>query len=224
MLVQIALTWSNSVGVFDYFKPPQPPTFDSKSNTISAEVTRSLITPRIIISIFSIDFCKQYICETLIRKQRTNFSSLQMCGIVAQLVDAPICSLGGLGSNPVEAWIFQASSCDFSDLLTPKSYQHVIPPYNITDESNIKAMRLRGNDRPSERLLIVEEILLVSTVGIVSKTVERICPPILGFKGLTAAHLQGSFSLLVIITIISFVANVTRRYATRKLQSRGCSL
>ena len=223
-MVQIALTWSNSVGVFDYFKPPQPPTFDSKSNTISAEVTRSLITPRIIISIFSIDFCKQYICETLIRKQRTNFSSLQMCGIVAQLVDAPICSLGGLGSNPVEARIFQASSCDFSDLLTPKSYQHVIPPYNITDESNIKAMRLRGNDRPSERLLIVEEILLVSTVGIVSKTVERICPPILGFKGLTAAHLQGSFSLLVIITIISFVANVMRRYATGKLQSRGCSL
>ena len=203
-MVQIALTWSNSVGVFDYFKPPQPPTFDSKSNTISAEVTRSLIAPRIIISIFSIFFCKQYICETLIRKQRTNFSSLQMCGIVAQLVDAPICSLGGLGSNPVEAWIFQASPCDFSDLLTPQSYRHVIPPYNITDESNIKAMRLRGNDHPSERLLIVEEILLVSTVGIVSKTVERICPLILGFKGLTAAHIQGSFSLLVIITIISY--------------------
>ena len=84
-------------------------------------------------------------------------------------------------------------------------------------------MRLRGNDHPSERLLIVEEILLVSTVGIVSKTVAGICPPILGFKGLTAAHLQGSLSLLVIITIISFVAIVTRRYATRKLQSGGCS-
>ena len=147
-----------------------------------------------------------------------------MCGIVAQLVVAPICSLGGLGSNPVKAWIFLASSCDFSDLLTPKSYRHVIPPYNITDESNIKAMRLRGNDHPSERLLIVEQILLVSTVGIVSKTVERICPPILGFKGLTAAHIQGSFSFIVIITIISFVANVTRRYATGKLQSRGCPL
>ncbi|RMX51696.1 hypothetical protein pdam_00008112, partial [Pocillopora damicornis] len=39
---QIALTWSNSVGVFDYFKPPQPPTFDSKSNTISAEVQNLL--------------------------------------------------------------------------------------------------------------------------------------------------------------------------------------
>ena len=140
------------------------------------------------------------------------------------MVVAPICFLGGLGSNPVEAWIFQASSCDFSDLLTPKSYRHVIPPYHITDESNIRAMRPRGNDHPSERLLIVEKILFVSTVGIVSKTVERICPPILGFKGLTAAHLQESFSLLDIITIISFVANVTRRYATRKLQSRGCSL
>ena len=56
LLVQIALTWSNSVGVFDYFKPPQPPTFDSKSNTISAEVTRSLIAPCTIISIFSVVF------------------------------------------------------------------------------------------------------------------------------------------------------------------------
>ena len=35
---QIVLTWSNSVVVFDYFKPPQPPTFDSKANTITAEV------------------------------------------------------------------------------------------------------------------------------------------------------------------------------------------
>ncbi|XP_078360870.1 calcineurin-binding protein cabin-1-like isoform X1 [Oculina patagonica] len=39
---QIALTWSNSVVVFDYFKPPEPPTFDSKSNTISAEVQNLL--------------------------------------------------------------------------------------------------------------------------------------------------------------------------------------
>ena len=146
-----------------------------------------------------------------------------MCGIVAQLVDAPICSLGGLGSNPVEACIFQASSCEFSDLLTPKNYQHVIPPYNITDESNIKAMRLRGNDHPSERLLIVEEILLVSTVGIVSKTVERICPPILGYKELIAAHIQGSFSLLVIITIISFVVTVTRVF-TIKTKNFTCHL
>lgn len=37
---QIDLTWSNSVVVFDYFKPPEPPTFDSKANTISAEVGR----------------------------------------------------------------------------------------------------------------------------------------------------------------------------------------
>jgi len=39
---QIALTWSNSVVVFDYFKPPEPPTFDSKANTISAEVQNLL--------------------------------------------------------------------------------------------------------------------------------------------------------------------------------------
>ncbi|KAJ7387336.1 Calcineurin-binding protein cabin-1 [Desmophyllum pertusum] len=38
----IALTWSNSVVVFDYFKPPEPPTFESKSNTISAEVQNLL--------------------------------------------------------------------------------------------------------------------------------------------------------------------------------------
>lgn len=39
---QIALTWSNSVVVFDYFKPPELPTFDSKANTISSEVQNLL--------------------------------------------------------------------------------------------------------------------------------------------------------------------------------------
>lgn len=39
---QIALTWSNSAVVFDYFKPPEPPTFDSKANTITAEVQNLL--------------------------------------------------------------------------------------------------------------------------------------------------------------------------------------
>lgn len=39
---QISLTWSNSVVVFDYFKPPEPPTFDSKTNTITAEVQNLL--------------------------------------------------------------------------------------------------------------------------------------------------------------------------------------
>lgn len=39
---QLPLTWSNSVVVFDYFKPPELPTFDSKANTISAEVQNLL--------------------------------------------------------------------------------------------------------------------------------------------------------------------------------------
>ncbi|XP_015763214.1 PREDICTED: calcineurin-binding protein cabin-1-like [Acropora digitifera] len=39
---KISLTWSNSVVVFDYFKPPEPPTFDSKTNTITAEVQNLL--------------------------------------------------------------------------------------------------------------------------------------------------------------------------------------
>ncbi|XP_048581850.1 calcineurin-binding protein cabin-1 isoform X3 [Nematostella vectensis] len=35
---QIPLTWQNSAVVFNYFKPPELPTFDSKTNTISTEV------------------------------------------------------------------------------------------------------------------------------------------------------------------------------------------
>ncbi|XP_031557657.1 calcineurin-binding protein cabin-1-like [Actinia tenebrosa] len=35
---QIPLTWRNSAVVFNYFKPPELPTFDSKTNTISTEV------------------------------------------------------------------------------------------------------------------------------------------------------------------------------------------
>ena len=56
------------------------------------------------------------------------------------------------------------SSCVL-DPLTPKSDQHLISPYNITTESLIKVMRIKGNDHQLKKLLIVNQILLVSTLG-----------------------------------------------------------
>ena len=56
------------------------------------------------------------------------------------------------------------SSCVL-DPLTPKSDQHLISHYNITTESLIKVMRIKGNDHQLKKLLIVNQILLVSTLG-----------------------------------------------------------
>ena len=56
------------------------------------------------------------------------------------------------------------SSCVL-DPLTPKSNQHLISHYNITTESLIKVMRIKGNDHQLKKLLIVNQILLVSTLG-----------------------------------------------------------
>ena len=56
------------------------------------------------------------------------------------------------------------SSCVL-DPLTPKSDQHLISPYNITTESLINVMRIKGNDHQLKKLLIVKHILLVSTLG-----------------------------------------------------------
>ena len=56
------------------------------------------------------------------------------------------------------------SSC-ILDPLTPKSDQHLISPYNITTESLMKVMRIKGNDHQLKKLLIVNQILLVSTLG-----------------------------------------------------------
>ena len=56
------------------------------------------------------------------------------------------------------------SSCVL-DPLTPKSDQHLISHYNITTESLIKVIRMKGNDHQLKKLLIVNQILLVSTLG-----------------------------------------------------------
>ena len=57
--------------------------------------------------------------------------------------------------------------------LTPKSDQLLISHYNITPESNIKVTRIhdQGNDHLLKNLLIVKKVLLVSTSGIVQRTV-----------------------------------------------------
>ena len=59
--------------------------------------------------------------------------------------------------------------------LTPKSDQLLISHYNITPESNIKATSI---------MMIVKQILLVSTSGIVQRTVWRMFILMLGCNGL----------------------------------------
>ena len=60
------------------------------------------------------------------------------------------------------------------DLLTPKSDWLLISPYNITFESNIFVYESKGNDHHFRKLLIVKRILLVSSIGNVKRTVQRI--------------------------------------------------
>ena len=67
--------------------------------------------------------------------------------------------------------------------LTLKSDQHLFSPYNITPESLIRVMR-EENNHQINKLMIVKQILLVSTLGNVWRTVWRICILMLGCKGL----------------------------------------
>ena len=55
---------------------------------------------------------------------------------------------------------------------------------NITINMAFRS-REKGNDRQLKRLLIVKQILLVSTLGNVKRTVWRIYTLMLGCKGLT---------------------------------------
>ena len=67
---------------------------------------------------------------------------------------------------------------------TPEGDQHLISPCNIIPESQVKGHKKKGNDHQLKKLLIVIQILLVSTLGNVSRTVWRICLLMLGCKGL----------------------------------------
>ena len=49
-----------------------------------------------------------------------------------------------------------------------------ISPYSVTPESNIKVVTEK-EDYQLKKLLIVKQILLVSTIGNVQRTVWRIC-------------------------------------------------
>ena len=64
---------------------------------------------------------------------------------------------------------------------TPKSDQHLSSPYNISSESFIKVQNKR-NDHQLKKLLIVKQILPVSTLGNVKRIVWRICILMLGCK------------------------------------------
>ena len=68
--------------------------------------------------------------------------------------------------------------------LTPKNDWHLISPYNITPKSNTKVTRIKENDHQLKTLLIVKQILLVSTLVNVQRSVWRICILMFGCKGL----------------------------------------
>ena len=88
------------------------------------------------------------------------------------------------------------------NLLSPKSNQHLISPYNMTSESYIKVNK--RNDHQLKKLLIVVQILLVSTIGNVWRTVWRICIMMLGCKRLTVNFLMMctfSYGHLILVSI-----------------------
>ena len=66
---------------------------------------------------------------------------------------------------------FEMLSCSFLHFsvnpLIPKSDQHLISPFSIIPESNIKVMRINeGNDNQLKNLLIVKQIPLARTSGL----------------------------------------------------------
>ena len=67
--------------------------------------------------------------------------------------------------------------CTVINPLVPESDWHLISPFNIT-------LQKEGNDHKLKNLLIVIQILLVSTLGNVWRTVWRICILKLRCKGL----------------------------------------
>ena len=75
-------------------------------------------------------------------------------------------------SNQEKSQIFL--SLPTVDPSTPEGDQHIISPYNIIPESQVKGHKKKGNDHQLKKLLIVIQILLFSTLGNVSRTVWRI--------------------------------------------------
>ena len=72
----------------------------------------------------------------------------------------------------------------------------------MTSESYIKVNK--GNDHQLKKLLTVKQILLVSTMGDVWRTVWRICIMMLGCKGLTVNFLMMctfSYGHLILVSI-----------------------
>ena len=62
----------------------------------------------------------------------------------------------------------------------------------------------KGNDQPREKLVMVEQILLVRTIRNVYRTVGRICIPILGFKRIFRSFLRptkGSLSAIIFLAV-----------------------
>ena len=73
--------------------------------------------------------------------------------------------------------------CTAVNLLIPESDQHLISPFNVITDSNIKLWENKGNVKELKNFLIIKQILPASTLGIVQRTVWRICVLMLGCQG-----------------------------------------
>ena len=74
--------------------------------------------------------------------------------------------------------------------LTPKNDQHSISPYSNTEPSNIKVERGKEMINKVKKVLIVQEILPISNIGNIWRTVWRIFTLILRFKGLKSHNIK----------------------------------
>ena len=93
--------------------------------------------------------------------------------------------------------------CTVVNPSIPESDQHLISPFNITPKSNIKFMRIKEMLKKLKNFLIGKQILPASTLGIVQRTVWRICILMLGCKGKSCNQFYIFRVFLVYVTAVS---------------------
>ena len=74
--------------------------------------------------------------------------------------------------------------------LNPKSDQSLISPHNNTSESHIRITRIKETITSLKKPLIIQQILLVSALVSVQRTIRRICKLMLGCKELRLVMVQ----------------------------------
>ena len=116
------------------------------------------------------------------------------------------CIFGRKNSSKTPLFVFTSTSC--FNPQTPDSDWHLLSPYNITLESNIQVTRIKEMITDLVKLLIVKQVLLVSNIGNIQRTVWRIYILMLGCKGFTC--LYGIVNVYVFFTFFLVIAVLVR--------------